>query len=378
MPVDVGSAVLPALPTAGNPGVKSSGRAVPVMPLAVFGGWTVFALLFAFAVYWEVRSHGHSPARILAYTLLVWYAWAGATPVVAWLARRVPIVPVTWSGVAFHAAAAIAAGVVHGVWWTAVAVWIRPFDGMGLQAIWPEVIDLVRQRMFFEVMVYAAVLGAISVADSQQRLREREMVALQLEASLAHARLHALELQIQPHFLFNTLHAIGGLVRQARSAEAVEMIAGLSDLLRYSLDHEGEHLVSLGREVEVLERYLDIQRLRLGDRLSVAVEIPPDLRRAAVPAMILQPLAENAVRHGIEPSPAAGMLRVTARRDGATLHLELFNTASGAGFARAGVGLRNTQARLRQLFGDRHSFTLEGGRTGVTARIAIPYEEARA
>ena len=374
---DAGSAILPALPADGGV-VSGRARPLPVMPLAVFGAWTVFGLFFALAVYWEVRSHGHSPARILAYTLLVWYAWAAATPVVAWLARRVRLVPVTPRGVVFHAAAAVAAGVLHGAWWTALLVWVRPFDGMGLQSFWPDVTRLVWQRMFFEVMIYAAVLGATYVAEYQQRLRERELAALQLEASLAHARLHALELQIQPHFLFNTLHAIGGLVRQSRQAEAVEMIAGLSDLLRYSLDHAGEHLVPLGRELDVLARYLDIQRLRLGDRLAVEVDVAADLRRAAVPAMILQPLAENAVRHGIEPATQPGLLRLSVVRDGADLHIVLFNTAAGAGFARAGVGLRNTQARLRQLFGDRHAFTLEGGRDGVTARITIPYAEAGA
>jgi two-component system, LytTR family, sensor kinase len=350
---------------------------IGIAPIGVFLAWTVFGLLFSFAVYWEVRTHGHSPSRIVAYTLLVWYWWAAVTPAVAWLGRRVPILPLSWRAAAVHMGAAIATGVVHGVWWTALSVWLKPFDSMGLQVFWPDVVSLVRGRMFFEVMIYAALLAGSLLVVSQQRLRERDVAAAQLETSLAQARLHALELQIQPHFLFNTLHAIGGLVRQSRSTEAVEMIAGLSELLRYSLDHAGGHVVPLGRELDVLGRYLGIQQLRIGDRLSIEIDVPAELRAAAVPAMILQPLAENAIRHGIDTSPGSGRLRLSGRREGDALALELFNTSGAVSFAHAGVGLRNTKARLRQLYGDRSSFTLEGGRHGVTARLTLPYEEPR-
>ena len=112
--------------------------------MGIFLGWTAFGLLFSFAVYWEVRTHGHSAPRIVGYTLLVWNRRAAVTPVVAWLARRVPLAPVTPRAVALHTSAAVIAGVIHGVWWTALSVWMRPFDAMGLQVFWPEVVSPVR------------------------------------------------------------------------------------------------------------------------------------------------------------------------------------------------------------------------------------------
>jgi len=341
-----------------------------------FGLWTAFALLFAMVIYWEVRTHGHSPARIFLFVLLVWWAWAAATPLVAWLGRRAPLTPFSIRAVLVHACAAVVLGALHDVWWTGLAVWMRPFDAMGSSSFWSAFVKDFVERELSEVVVYVAVLGATYAADAQRRLREREVAALQLERSLVHASLHALELQMQPHFLFNTLHAIGGLVRKARNAEAVEMIAGLSDLLRYSLEHAGKHLVPLERELEILARYLDIQRIRFPDRLRVTIDVPGELRRASVPALILQPLAENAVRHGIEPSAASGVVELTARREGDRLCLELFNSGGLPLAPQPGIGLENTRARLAQLFGDRHSFELTSQRGGVVARLTLPFEEA--
>ncbi|HYU17009.1 MAG TPA: histidine kinase, partial [Candidatus Acidoferrum sp.] len=172
--------------------------------------------------------------------------------------------------------------------------------------------------------------------------------------------------------------AIGGLVRKAKSADAVEMLAGLSDLLRYSLDHAGEHLVRLDREIEILVRYLDIQRIRFPDRLSVTIDVPAELRRASVPAMILQPLAENAIRHGIEPFSSSGLIELRARRDGDRLQIELFNTGRLAGEPPPGrgLGVDNTRARLAQLYPGRHSFTIGDEQGGVVARLILPFDES--
>ncbi|HEX4461555.1 MAG TPA: histidine kinase, partial [Polyangia bacterium] len=193
--------------------------------------------------------------------------------------------------------------------------------------------------------------------------------------SLAQARLATLELQLQPHFLFNTLHTIAGLVRQERSADAVAMIAGLSDLLRYSLDHAGRHAVPLGDELAIVGRYLEIQRLRFSDRLTVELDAPDDTRRALVPTLLLQPLAENAVRHGIEAAVRDGSISVRARRDGDALVLVVANSGDLSG-DREGIGIANTRARLTQLFGARHSFRLESAGGNVTATIRLPFEEA--
>jgi two-component system, LytTR family, sensor kinase len=340
--------------------------------------WTVFGLVFASSTYWAVRTHGHSTALIFFYVLLVWYGWAAATPLVAWLGRRLPLVPFSLRASIAHALAALVMSVLHCAWWTALAVWMRPFDDMQTSGFWEGLTEGYGNRVFFEVMIYFAVLGTTFAVDYQRRLRQREIATLELEKSLAHASLRALELQIQPHFLFNTLHAIGGLVRKGHSAEAIEMIAGLSDLLRHALEHAGQHLVPLERELDILGRYLHIQRIRFPDRLRVRIDSPQELGRASVPSMLLQPLAENAIRHGIEPSAAPGTIELRIRRDGDLLRIHLFNTGPALREPRSGIGLQNIRARLEQLYGGRHSFSLEddpGGRGGVMASLAVPFEE---
>ena len=338
-----------------------------------FAVWAAFGLACAAWAWWGVRTHGHSTAAIVAYEVLVWILWAAWTPLVAWLGRAWPLLPASARASAVHLAAAVVLGLVHHVWWTVLHVVVRPFDDMGMQdlsGLGTNVVD----RLFLEVLVYFAVLGVTYAVDYQRKLRERELRAAQLEASLAHARLQALELQLQPHFLFNTLHAIGGLVRQGRGPEAIAMIAGLSDLLRYSLDQAGKHLVPLEQELAIVGRYLEIQRLRFSDRLEVDVDVQPEARRGLVPALMLQPLVENAVRHGIERTSGAGTITVSARRDGDRLRLAIENPGTDVGEGGEGIGVANTRARLAQLFGDRHEFALrsEGGR--VIAEVTMPFE----
>lgn len=338
--------------------------------------WTLFGLACAGSALWGMRTHGHSPAKLAVYNLVVWNAWALGTLVVAALGRRWPLVPLSVRAIAQHVAAALVLGVVHHAWWTLMLVVLRPYDAMGPDAFGPAFANDLADRLFLEGTAYFAVLGVSYAVDSQRRLRERELRAAQLEASLAKAQLTALELQLQPHFLFNTLHAIGGLVRQRRSSEAIEMIAGLSDLLRYSLDHAGEHLVPLADELAVVRRYLAIQALRFSDRLAISIDVPEDLHRLRVPPLLLQPLVENAIRHGVERANDAATIAVRAHRDGDQLVVAVENTATGAMPAGEGVGIANTRARLHQLFADRHAFTLAGDHGRVTATIRLPAEAA--
>ena len=330
--------------------------------------WTVFALVCAGSVYWVVRSHGHSVAAIFGYELLVWNAWALATPLIGWLGR---VRPLALRTVPIHIAAMAVLTAAHLVWWSAACVVIRPFDGMGAQTFGAMLASELTNRLFLDGTIYFAVLGVCYAVD----LRERERRTAQLEASLAQARLAALELQLQPHFLFNTLHAIGGLVRQDRKGEAVEMIAGLSDLLRYSLDQAGKHVVPLEQEVAIVERYLAIQRVRFADRLAIEVDVAPETRRALVPALLLQPLAENAVKHGIEAASEPGAITLRARRDGDALVVAIANTG-GEPAAREGIGIANTRERLTRLFGERFSFVLGKEPGGVVATVRLPFEVA--
>src|SRR5262249_17430794 len=210
-----------------------------------------------------------------------------------------------------------------------------------------------------------------------ERARERERTAAQLETSLAEARLHTLELQTQPHFLFNTLNGIAALVRAGEGAKALAMIGGLSDLLRYALARGGAS-VPLAEEARTVERYLEIQRLRFPDRLSFGVELSGDAAHAAVPALLLQPLVENAVRHGLAASDDPGRIAVRAERRGEALVIEIFNTGRLGAARKEGIGLRHTPERLARLYGDRASFEIGAHDGGVVARVVLPWSEAQA
>jgi LytS/YehU family sensor histidine kinase len=210
--------------------------------------------------------------------------------------------------------------------------------------------------------------------------RERETQATRLTAQLAEARLGALRMQLNPHFLFNSLNAITVLVRDQNTAAASRMLELLSDVLRLALRADGSHETPLSTELDFLERYLAIEQVRFSDRLRPRIQVDAAIRRAAVPQLILQPLVENALRHGIARRADAGLLEVTARRDGDTLVLTVRDDGPGlepAGQPAAGVGLANTRARLAALYGDRATLEIAnaaGG--GVLVTIRLPYHEA--
>src|SRR6185436_7564987 len=210
------------------------------------------------------------------------------------------------------------------------------------------------------VGTYAILLCGVYVAAYYARYRERELAASQLQGQLAHAQLQALRMQLNPHFLFNALNSISMLVRGGRSGEAVRMLAGLGDLLRGVLEEERPNEVPLREELDFLTRYLAIEQIR-ADRLQVRMEVAPELMEARVPTLILQPLVENAIRHGISRSSAAGLVEIGARRENGSLLLSVRDDGPGlsAGDGREGVGLTNTRARLARMYGDAQGLVLE-------------------
>jgi LytS/YehU family sensor histidine kinase len=226
----------------------------------------------------------------------------------------------------------------------------------------------------FRLPIYLAIVSLAHALHFYRRSREREHRSLELTASLAQARLEALKMQIQPHFLFNALNAISALVHKDPEA-ADEMIGALSDFLRLTLESSGEQELPLRRELEFVERYLAVEKVRFGERLRFSIEAAPDTMAALVPALLLQPLVENAVRHGLEPQLRPGTLSIRAQREGDALLLSI--TDDGAGLpkthpSREGIGLANTRARLRELYGDRARLELRNEK-GVSVRIALPY-----
>ncbi len=233
-------------------------------------------------------------------------------------------------------------------------------------------------RANFNVPIYCFVVSISHAWRFFQRSRERERKAAELEASLARAKLQALRMQLQPHFLFNTLHAISTLVHK-NPAAADEMIGNLSELLRVAMDDSEQQEIPLAKEMDFLERYLEIQMVRFGDRLRVEKKIDPSLSAALVPPMILQPLVENAMKHGIEPHAIQGMVRIEARRKGEFIQLSVSDTGGGlrrpvVTTGRGGIGLANTQGRLEALYGGRFRFQLENGaQGGLIVWMEIPY-----
>ena len=238
------------------------------------------------------------------------------------------------------------------------------------------------QELFFlnfdwEMMTYWAVVGASHAYDFHRESQAQKLTAAQLQTRLAEASLQSLQRQLHPHFLFNTLHTISALIH--RDPEAADAMLGqLSDLLRLTLDRIGTQEVPLKEELDFVQKYVEIERTRFGDRLQVEFDIAPDTLDAAVPNMLLQPLVENAIRHGIARKVGGGRVEITARREDGELCLVVRDTGPGLAEAKPGlskgVGLANTRSRLEHLFGERHSLDFSeppGG--GLAVKIVIPF-----
>ena len=196
------------------------------------------------------------------------------------------------------------------------------------------------------------------------------------QRQLAEARLRALRAQLQPHFLFNTLNGIAAASRTEPEL-ATRMLTLLGDLLRDTLRERNGELVALDEERRVLQPYVELQQLRFGDRLRIEFDFPEDLRTAAVPDLLLQPLVENAVEHGVESRPEGGVVRIAARRNGDQLEILVQDDGVGPGETTAGrgLGLSTTRERLRELFGDAASVELTALPVGTLARVVLPYRE---
>lgn len=243
---------------------------------------------------------------------------------------------------------------------------------------WTRFLHLATTRAQSIIPIYWAIVCVTWVISYYQQLRERERRTLELEARLTQANLQTLKTQLQPHFLFNTLNAIASLVRRKPDA-AEDMIGCLSDFLRMNLDAAQQHEVPLRREIEFLDLYLEIQQTRFGERLRIQKEIDPAALDVAVPTLILQPLVENSVRHGIEPREVGGTILIRASRRENSLRLEVRDDGEGLkggqlAAIREGVGLSNTKARLQELYGAAHRFQITpnvGG--GLIVTVEVPW-----
>jgi len=338
--------------------------------------WTVLAFLGAAGTHvYNVSIGGPETwAQLLAWYMTISVVWSLLTPPVYALSRRFIFERSNWKMVLpLHIVASIVVTCIG----ASIIVWMEPYVTWTPEAHVPFFPHML-SRAFMDLQRYWYILLITQAIDYYGKYRERELQSSQLEAQLAHAQLEVLKIQLEPHFLFNTLNSIAALARNDGPA-AENMTLQLADLLRFSLDAMGVHEVPLSRELTILQKYIDIQQTRFQDRLQVDMDIAGNTLSALVPNMILQPLVENAIRHGIGPRRAPGQIRVSTRQVFDELWMEISD--NGMGLTRfggmvpsEGVGLRNTRARLQQLYNHDHRLTLEdapGG--GCVVKIHIPF-----
>jgi len=328
----------------------------------------------------EGRRHPWLP--LFATELASWLPWALATPVVIGLARRYPITRrVKPSAVAVHLAAFVAITAVSETWSTVLQIQFNPWGNRR----WPTFLNTLSTTLLYQILLlliaYALILMVTHVAAALERLARQQVETARLNEELSRAQLAALRSQIEPHFMYNTLNAIAGLVRDRRNDAAVGMIVGLSEFLRRALEDSHRAQVTLAEEVEYLQRYLDIQKVRFGDRLRLSLDIPAELLGAKVPNLLLQPLVENAIKHGISKRVAGGAVRVSGAQDKGMLRLSVYNdgpcTQEDFDATRTGVGIGNLRTRLQILHGARSQLTLtRGDADGVEVLVTLPLKVA--
>ena len=328
--------------------------------LWVWAGWTALALFLAVSTALTYRSTGR-PANWsinIARSLSEWWLWALLTPAVVWLAHRFPVNGPHWRrSLAVHAVigAAVALGKTHA-------------DRASFAALTGFWVYFLFSTLALQFVVYAAIVAGAHGIEYYRRSRERE----QLERRLADTRLQLLNMQLQPHFLFNTLNTIAELVHEDADV-ADRMITSLADLLRRSLALGGTQEIPLDTELELLDTYLDIQKARFGDDLDVRVSIAEEVRGAHVPMLLLQPIVENAFKHG-----RVARLDLHVRQQAQMLVIEVIDEGKGADAdalrGRAGIGLGNTRERLATLYGPAASLDLAnipGGGARVTVCMPV-------
>ena len=341
----------------------------------LIGLWTLPGLVNATQTYVAFNTDDEAMAFSTAALWVVppWQVYTLLTPPIVWLARRFPFEPAR--NLAVHVAAAAVASVLFNAAWLSggVLVGVKSFgDPVGSIAF------LTLRQSIVTVLAYGLIVAATWIREHQRTSREAALARAELAAQLAEAQLDALRMQLHPHFLFNTLNAIAVLMRKHDLERATRMLTGLSDLLRTALDNVGAQLVPLRDELGFIDRYLEIEQIRFGDRVRVLRSIAPDVLDARIPNLLLQPLVENALRHGLEPLPRGGQLELNARRHAGRLRIEIRDDGAGLDGTRpGGLGLANVRARLERLYQSDQSFTLEPASPGVRAVVEIPYEEAR-
>jgi hypothetical protein len=350
--------------------------------LLLSGVWTLPGLYFAIQVYLQRAYEGRpvSPAQALLRGLIFWALWALSSPAVVRLARAFPLARgQRIDGLLFHLPAGLIISLALLLIYVLLAGWAEGARPQNFDQLLAQFQPAFLSGFAWWSLVYWMILIASHAYDYNRRYEAGRRRASQLEARLAQAQLEALRMQLHPHFLFNTLHSIAALIHDDVST-ADRMIARLGDFLRMTLHRSGAPAVTLSEELKFLECYLAIERLRFQDRLTTRLEVEEEALEAEVPNLLLQPIVENAIKHGIAPQRAPGRLVIRARRRDARLHVEVEDNGRGLlpTGAGSGLGLSNTWARLAQTYGADHLLELaEAPGGGLRVTVEIPFHAAQ-
>jgi two-component sensor histidine kinase len=346
--------------------------------IAVITFWLGLGIFDGAQTVLVMRSEGmhHDWVRLFLVTLVSWLPWAVATPVILLLGKRYPprtLLPTTWL---VHVGACALTGLAFAGWHTLLDVVLNPYLEPSPHNIAGAWIDTFASGALSSLVLYAGILVVQSALESRTRLERAQTEAARLAEGLATAQLHALRRQIEPHFLFNALNTVSGLVREGRIDAAVRTITLLGDFLHRMLDDSQRQEVPLRDEMAFATGYLAIQQERFGDRCRLAIDVPVELDRVPVPNLILQPLVENAIKHGIAKRVHGGTIRISASRCDDRLTLCVGNDGPSLvaqpATAPAGVGLANVRTRLQTLYGDAAGLRLFDAAGGVEAEIVLP------
>jgi signal transduction histidine kinase len=347
----------------------------------IAGFWVVVGVLSATQFYYTLLAENVavSWAKIFSVQAGQWFSWIPLSLLILQLGSSFPFERQRWPFRLFiHLFASAAIACAHVALQALVIVWVEPFPWRTDYKFSEVFLGQLQSIGDINFLIYWGVLGADLAFTYYRKYREGELRAVELQAQLAQAQLQALKMQLHPHFLFNTLNAIAALVRKNENKAATDMLAGLSDLLRLALENVGAQEVSLKRELEFLERYLEIERIRFADRLHVHMRIAPETLEARVPNLILQPLVENAIRHGVAVRATSGVIEICAERRDERLRLQVKDDGPGLPPDKSlsnGVGLSNTMARLQRLYGSAQSLEFNNApEGGAVVTLEIPFE----
>ncbi|MDP9159696.1 MAG: histidine kinase [Acidobacteriota bacterium] len=344
--------------------------------------WSGIGLFDAIQTVFVMHAEGmhHAWVRLFVTLLLSWLPWALATPLVVHLGRRYPLGKTTsLSAWLIHIGVCLNIGLISAALTAGLEVSLNPW---AISSPAQPFIQLLFKKFYngllSYIILYAFMVAISYVLDFKERLAHQRTETARLNEQLSKAQLDALRRQIEPHFLFNTLNSIAGLVRENRKDDAVNMIVRLSDFLRRVVENSNRQNASLGEEMEFLQKYLDIQKVRFAERLQVTVNVPGELRPAVIPRLILQPMVENAVKHGVAKRAQGGMIRIAAIRSNGMLNLSVYNDGPILPFGwregSSGTGISNVRSRLQALYGDKFELNLRNQEpAGVEASVSVPF-----